>query len=203
MFPPTALPNKMAARPSRILSVLSCWENSRNAVNCLRFIKVRAGRGSKSAEPKQLRRDQAYCEERNRLAEEQVQDAIRIIREGGVLQNDTVEFYRSRHDSSACSIILCLMRRYQVDVPPPHPGMDKQQAGLCHDCGRRCSHLRFWGRKRDRASRRFVDCMNTLTRAVLAEQENVCSTPDRLPPDMRAWERVCQSVPVMYHTFSF
>ena len=45
----------------------------------------------------------------------------------------------------------------------------------------RCSHLRFWGHKRDRASRRFVDCMNKLTRAVLAEQENVCGTPGPPP----------------------
>ena len=38
--------------------------------------------------------DKAYCEERNRQAQHQVEDALRIIREGGVLQNDTVEFYR-------------------------------------------------------------------------------------------------------------
>ena len=35
--------------------------------------------------------DRAYCQERNQRAEQQVQEAIRIIREGGVLQNDTGE----------------------------------------------------------------------------------------------------------------
>lgn len=142
----------------------------------------------KSREREQKRRakavaeDRAYCEERNRLAEDQVQDAIRIIRGGGVLQNDTVEFYRSRHDSSACSIILCLMRRYQVDVPLRTQGWINNKLASATIADGRCSHLRFWGRKRDRASRRFVDCMNTLTRAVLAEQENVCSTPGPPPP---------------------
>ena len=128
----------------------------------------------KSREREQKRRakavaeDQAYCEERNRLAEEQVQDAIRIIREGGVLQNDTVEFYRSRHDSSTCSIVLCLMRRYQVDVPLRTQGWINNKLAAATIADVRCSHLRFWGRKRDRASRRFVDCMNELIRAVSA-----------------------------------
>ena len=117
---------------------------------------------------KAVAEDQAYCEERNRLAEQQVQDAIRTIREGGVLQNDTVEFYRSRHDSSACSIVLCLMRRYQVDVPLRTQGWINNKLAAATIADGRCSHLRFWGRKRDRASRRFVDCMNELIRAVSA-----------------------------------
>ena len=112
--------------------------------------------------------DRAYCQERNQRAEQQVQEAIRIIREGGVLQNDTVEFYRSRHDSSACSIFLYLMRQYQVDVPLRTQGWITSKLAAATIADGRCSHLQFWGRKSDRASQRFVVCMNELIRAIAA-----------------------------------
>ena len=112
--------------------------------------------------------DRAYCQEHNQRAEQQVQEAIRIIREGGVLQNDTVEFYRSRHDSSACSIFLYLMRQYQVDVPLRTQGWINERLANATIADGRCSHLQFWGRKRDKASQRFVACMNELIRAIAA-----------------------------------
>ena len=112
--------------------------------------------------------DRTYCRERNRQAQQQVQDAIRTIREGGVLQNDTVEFYRSRYDSSACSIFLYLMRRYQVDVPLRTQGWINNKLASATITAGRCSHLQFWGHGRNRASRRFVDCMNQLIHAVAA-----------------------------------
>ena len=112
--------------------------------------------------------DRAYCQERNQRAEQQVQDALRTIREGGVLQNDTVEFYRSRHDSSACSIVLYLMRQYQVDVPLRTQGWIASKLANATITDGRCSNLQFWGHRRDRASQRFIDCMNELIRAVAA-----------------------------------
>ena len=112
--------------------------------------------------------DRAYCQERNQRAEQQVQEAIRIIREGGVLRNDTVEFYRDKYDSSACSIVLYLMRQYQVDVPLRTQGWITSKLAAATIADGRCSHLQFWGRKSDRASQRFVVCMNELIRAIAA-----------------------------------
>ena len=112
--------------------------------------------------------DRAYCQERNQRAEQQVQEAIRIIREGGVLRNDTVEFYRGRHDSSACSIVLYLMRRYQVDVPLRTQGWITSKLAAATIADGRCSNLQVWGRKSDRGSQGFVACMNALIHAVAA-----------------------------------
>lgn len=95
-----------------------------------------------------------------------MQEALRTIREGGVLQNDTVEFYRSRHDSSACSIVLYLMRQYQVDVPLRTQGWIASKLANATIADGRCSNLQFWGRKGDRASQRFVDSMDKLIHAV-------------------------------------
>ena len=97
-----------------------------------------------------------------------MQEAIRIIREGGVLRNDTVEFYRDKYDSSACSIVLYLMRQYQVDVPLRTQGWITSKLAAATIADGRCSHLQFWGRKSDRASQRFVVCMNELIRAIAA-----------------------------------
>ena len=112
--------------------------------------------------------NKAYCEERNCQAEQQVQDALRVIREGGVLHNDTVEFFRNRYDSSSCSIILYLMRRYQVNVPLRTQGWINERLTNATITDGRCSQLQFRGNKRSKCSSRFFDCMNELIHAVTA-----------------------------------
>ena len=74
---------------------------------CVKLSTIYKGKCREREQERKAKADaenKAYCQERNRRAEQQVQEALRTIREGGVLQNDTVEFYRSRYDSSACSI---------------------------------------------------------------------------------------------------
>ena len=110
--------------------------------------------------------DKAYCKERNRQAEQQVQDALRVIREGGVLRNDTVEFYRGRYDSSASSIFLYLMRQYQVEVPLRTQGWINERLTDATITDGRCSRVQFRGNKRSKCSSRFFACMNELIHAV-------------------------------------
>ena len=117
---------------------------------------------------KQRERNWAYCRKCNQLAEKQVQKALRVIREGGVLRNDTVEFYRSRYDFSVCSIFLHLMKLYYVDVPLRVQGWITTKLVSATIADGRCSDIHFWGNKGDRTSQRFVDCMNELIRAVSA-----------------------------------
>lgn len=111
---------------------------------------------------------EAYCKERNRQAEQQVQDALRVIREGGVLRNNTVEFYRGRYDFSASSIFLYLMRRYHVDVPLRTQGWINERLTDATITDGRCSRVQFRGNKRSKCSSRFFDCMDELIRAVAA-----------------------------------
>ena len=138
---------------------------------CVKLSTIYKGKCREREQERKAKADaenKAYCQERNRRAEQQVQEALRTIREGGVLQNDTVEFYRSRHDSSACSIFLYLMRQYQVDVPLRTQGWIASKLANATITDGRCSNLQFWGHRRDRASQRFIDCMNELIRAVAA-----------------------------------
>ena len=130
--------------------------------------KARSRIQAQEREAKAEAEDRAYCEERNRRAEQQVQDALHIIREGGVLRNDTVEFYRSRCDSSASSIFLYLMRQYQVEVPLRTQGWINERLTNATIMDGRCSQLQFRGNKRSKCSSRFFDCMNELIHAVAA-----------------------------------
>lgn len=110
--------------------------------------------------------NRAYCEEQNRVAEQAVSAAIQVIREGGILENQTVVFYRSRYDSSTCSIFNYLMRQYQVDVPLRTQGwINKKLASAIIQDGR-CENLRYLRYKNCRGSQKFFECMNALIRAV-------------------------------------
>ena len=112
--------------------------------------------------------NKAYCKEQNRLAEQVVSEALQIIREGGILKNQTVTFYQSRYNSSAYSIFNYLMRLYQVDVPLRTQGWinDKLINATIKDG--RCKHLQYLRAKRERGSQKFFECMNDLIRAVRA-----------------------------------
>ena len=110
--------------------------------------------------------NRAYCEEQNRVAEQAVSAAIQVIREGGILENQTVVFYRSRYDFSACSIFNYLMRQYQVDVPLRTQGWIKEKLSSATIQDGKCENLRYLRYKNCRGSQRFFECMNALIRAV-------------------------------------
>lgn len=94
--------------------------------------------------------EKAFCEERNREAEKAVSDALQMIRDGGVLENTTVTFYRSRYHSSSYSIVNYLMREYQVDVPLRTQGWinDRLCSAVIKDG--RCGCLQYLRRKNER-----------------------------------------------------
>lgn len=110
--------------------------------------------------------EKAYCAEQNRVAEQAVSAAIQVIREGGILENQTVVFYRSRYDFSACSIFNYLMRQYQVDVPLRTQGWIKEKLSSATIQDGKCENLRYLRYKNCRGSQKFFECMNALIRAV-------------------------------------
>lgn len=113
--------------------------------------------------------DNAYCAKLNQEAEQAVSAAIQVIRDGGILKNDMVTFYRSRYDSSNYSIVNYLMRQYQVEVPLRTQGWISKKLSSATIQEGRCSGLRYLRSKNGRASQKFFDCMDTLIRAVTAQ----------------------------------
>ena len=113
--------------------------------------------------------EKACCEEQNRAAQQTVSAALQVIREGGVLQNETVQFYQSRYSSSSYSIFNYLMRQYHVDVPLRTQGWINEMLSSATIRDGRCASCQFFRSKRGRGSQKFFDCMNALIRAVMAQ----------------------------------
>lgn len=61
--------------------------------------------------------DAAFCEEQNRIAEEQVRKAISVLKNGGTLENDQITLYKTRYDSEDICIVNYLTRYYHINVP--------------------------------------------------------------------------------------
>lgn len=136
---------------------------------CMELSAVYRAKRQAEAEARRARyeaEDKTYCEEQNRVAEQAVLAAVRVIREGGILENKTIVFYRSRYDSSAYSIFNYLMRQYQVDVPLRTQGWINEKLSSATIRDGKCENLRYLRYKNCRGSQRFFKCMNALIRAV-------------------------------------
>lgn len=113
--------------------------------------------------------EKTFCEEQNWLAEQTVSAAIQVIRDGGVLKNTTIHFYRSRYDSSAYSIVNYLMRLYQVDVPLRTQGWINKRLYSATIQDGKCDNLQYYRSKNGRPSEKFYERMNDLIQAVTAQ----------------------------------
>lgn len=110
-------------------------------------------------------------EETNLQAEQQMQQALHVLRCGGNLQNDYIQFYREDGGFAKYSIVNHLMRRYGVDVPLRTQGWinDKLVSFTVKDgC---CENLRYMRAKNGRCSQKFFECVNTLIQKVNTETE--------------------------------
>ena len=114
--------------------------------------------------------ERVFCEEQNRIAEKAVSDAIQVIRGGGVLKNDTVKFYRSKHHASSCSIVLYLMRQYHVDVPLRTQGWINNKLVSVTVKDGWCTGEKYLCSAKKRGSEKFFIYMDRLIRAVVEQQ---------------------------------
>ena len=115
------------------------------------------------------REEQEFCKRLNGEAEQTVSAALEIIRNGGVLKNETVTFYQGRHDSKTYSIFYYLMRQYQIDVPLRTRGWINEKLVNATIQAGKCERLQFFRSKAGRCSQKFFQCMNALIRAVTAQ----------------------------------
>lgn len=113
--------------------------------------------------------DQAFVAERNAEAEQIVNKALDILRNGGKLENQTVAFYESRYNSSSYSIVNYLMRKYGVNVPIRTQGWINEKLVSAKIEDGKCEHLQYYKAKGAQCSQKFFDCMNELIAKVNAE----------------------------------
>ena len=113
--------------------------------------------------------DQAFIAERNAQAEQIVNKAMEVLRNGGKLENQTVIFYESRYEHSSYSIINYLMRKYGVNVPIRTQGWINEKLVCAKVEDGKCEHLQYYKAKGAQCSQKFFDCMNELLAKVNAQ----------------------------------
>ena len=122
---------------------------------------------------KEKAEDEAYCAEQNKLANDAVFAAIAKIKSGGRIKNDTVEFYRSRYDSSVYSIINHLMREYGIKVPLRTQGwINDKLAAVIIENGK-CDSVQYFRAKGGKPSEVIYGYIDKLIAAVNAEETEV------------------------------
>lgn len=113
--------------------------------------------------------DQAFIAAQNAEAEQTVNKAMEILRNGGKLENKTVTFYESRYEHSSYSIVNYLMRKYGVNVPIRTQGWINEKLVSAKIEDGKCEHLLYYKAKGAQCSQKFFDCMNELLAKVNAE----------------------------------
>ena len=138
---------------NQCVELMSIYRTAQEKTDAARAVKVAA-------------EEKVFCEEQNQKAERAVSEALQIIRDGGILNNSTIQFYRSKYESSTYSVVNYLMRKYQVDVPLRTQGWinDKLANATIED--RRCVCLQYIRSGNCRGSQKFFECMNALIQAV-------------------------------------
>lgn len=120
-----------------------------------------------AAEEAEKRRQEA--EEVNAKAKQEFETAIKIIREGGRLNNDRID-YRVGDTVHNEPMVLFLMRQYKVDVPLRTQGWICSKLANVTIKDGRCDGLQYYKTKGAACSQRFFDCMNELVQKVIQEE---------------------------------
>ena len=120
-----------------------------------------------AAEEAEKRRREA--EEINAKAKQEIEAAVKIIREGGRLNNDRID-YRVGDVGHNEPIVLFLMRRYKVGVPLRTQGWICSKLANVTIKDGRCDGLQYYKAKGAACSQRFFDCMNELVQKVIQEE---------------------------------
>lgn len=108
-------------------------------------------------------------EETNAKAKQEVEAAIKIIREGGRLNNDRIDYCAGDVGHNE-PIVLFLMRRYKVGVPLRTQGWICSKLANVTIKDGRCDGLQYYKAKGAACSQRFFDCMNELVQKVIQEE---------------------------------
>lgn len=112
---------------------------------------------------------QRYVVEQNAEAEKAVVTAIEIIKNGGILENKQVTFYRNKYDSSSYSIVNFLMRKNGVNVPIKTQGWINEKLAYVNIAQDGGINVRFWKSKNGKCSDKFFDYMFELVRIIRSE----------------------------------
>lgn len=132
-----------------------------------------------AARREQAKREQAakraaeeleFVAERNAEAEVVVQEALEVLRKGGVLANKDVTFYEDRYNHSTYSVVNYLCRKYGAKLPLRTQGWVNDSLATLIIKDGKCEQLQYYKRtKSARPSEVIYGYINQLIEAVKGE----------------------------------
>ena len=132
------------------------------------ILKLRAEK-DKAERAERERKDAEYVANGNKNAEAKVLAAIEILRTGGTLKNDDVQFYRTRYDYSIYCMVNHLMRKYGVPVPLRTQGWINSKLKTVTVRDHHCTYVQYMGTRKSKAVDTFFGYMELLLKAVAEE----------------------------------
>lgn len=123
-------------------------------------------------------KERIFCEKHNNAAKQKVAEALQIIRNGGVLENETLEFYQSKYHFTTCCLISHLMRTYQINVPLWTQGWINSKLKSVTISDGKCTSYQVLASRRSRGSWTFVHCICDLIQAVMEENQEEAADHD-------------------------
>lgn len=109
--------------------------------------------------------DLKFVTERNAEVERTVEAALKVLREGGKLENCTITYFRTRYDYSDYTVINYLMRKYGVKVPIRTQGWINEKLGAAIIKNGRCETVLYRKIKGAQCSQTVFGCLNKLIQA--------------------------------------
>lgn len=132
------------------------------------FQKNEQHRAVEQAKQEELE-NRKFCDEQNAAALRKVENAKKILRNGGWLENYKVIFYRTPYDEREYSVVNYLLRQYQIPVPLRTQGwIIRKLKGIAVSDGR-CTNVLYQKSKKGKCSDAVFDYINELIGAVLDE----------------------------------
>ena len=101
--------------------------------------------------------------------ERKLTEAKRIIRDGGKLENETISFYVNHYRSEGRSIVLHLMRMYDINVPLKVQGWINNKLANVSISDSGCAGYQYMRNGRAKGSQAFYGYMAALIDAILFE----------------------------------
>lgn len=138
--------------PSLVEPCMEIWKES----------EEKKARIRQEEQEKKETEEQRFVAARNAEADGAIEEAIKIVKNGGTLNNSYVEFYESRHTSSRCRIVNYLMKENGVNVPIRTQGWINEKLRYVQiEKGSRIT-VNYWKTRNSRGSKTFFKCMAEL-----------------------------------------
>ncbi len=137
--------------------------------DCRQAYKERQDARQAQEKAEQAARDAKEKAEMDEETERKLTEAKRIIRDGGKLKNDVINFYISRYHSEGRSIVLHLMRLYGINVPLKVQGWINNKLANVSISDSGCVGYQYMRNGRAKGSQAFYGYMDALINAIRIE----------------------------------